>query len=85
MPAQLSDMGALFLHILTNMKHNGAIDKTQAGFTSLVRRQVLNLCICLCLYCFHLGLDAVYHMSQHLLEALYHPPLHALWQGRHLL
>lgn len=37
-PRQLAEMGASFLHILTTMKHNGAIDKTQAGFTALVQR-----------------------------------------------
>ena len=37
-PQQLADMGSGFLHILTTMKHNGAIDKTQAGFTVLVQR-----------------------------------------------
>ncbi|DBA69567.1 TPA: hypothetical protein ACH3X2_012764 [Trebouxia sp. C0005] len=37
-PQQLADMGIAFLHILTTMKHNGAIDKTQAGFTALVQR-----------------------------------------------
>ena len=37
-PQQLADMGSSFLHILTTMKHNGAIDKTQAGFTALVQR-----------------------------------------------
>ena len=36
--SQLSDMGQLFLHVLTTMKHNGAVDKTQDGFTALVRR-----------------------------------------------
>lgn len=35
---QLADMGSAFLRILTTMKHNGAIDKTQAGFTALVQR-----------------------------------------------
>jgi len=37
-PQQLADMGSAFLRILTTMKHNGAIDKTQAGFTALVQR-----------------------------------------------
>ena len=37
-PQQLADMGQRFLHILTTMKHNGALDKTQDGFTSLVQR-----------------------------------------------
>jgi len=37
-PEQLAEMGTHFLHILTTMKHNGAIDKTQAGFTALVQR-----------------------------------------------
>lgn len=37
-PHQLAEMGTRFLHILTTMKHNGAIDKTQAGFTALVQR-----------------------------------------------
>lgn len=37
-PYQLAEMGTSFLHILTTMKHNGAIDKTQAGFTALVQR-----------------------------------------------
>ncbi|DBB01023.1 TPA: hypothetical protein ACH3X1_000923 [Trebouxia sp. C0004] len=40
-PQQLADMGSGFLHILTTMKHNGAIDKTQAGFTALVQRILL--------------------------------------------
>ena len=37
-PQQLADMGSCFLRILTTMKHNGAIDKTQAGFIALVQR-----------------------------------------------
>lgn len=37
--SDLADMGQLFLHVLTTMKHNGAVDKTQAGFTALARRQ----------------------------------------------
>ncbi|KAL0046958.1 hypothetical protein WJX82_002976, partial [Trebouxia sp. C0006] len=40
-PQQLADMGSAFLRILTTMKHNGAIDKTQAGFTALVQRILL--------------------------------------------
>lgn len=37
-PQQLADIGQRFLHILTTMKHNGALDKTQEGFTALVKR-----------------------------------------------
>lgn len=37
-PQQLEDMGRRFIHVLTTMKHNGAIDKTQDGFASLVQR-----------------------------------------------
>ena len=37
-PQQLADMGQRFVEVLTTMKHNGAIDKTQAGFTALVQR-----------------------------------------------
>lgn len=36
--SQLAEMGQLFLHVLVTMKHNGAVDKTQAGFTALVHR-----------------------------------------------
>ncbi|XP_072971475.1 uncharacterized protein [Typha angustifolia] len=35
---QLEDMGNHFLRVLLKMKHNGAIDKTRAGFTALCNR-----------------------------------------------
>ena len=37
-PQELAVIGQRFLHILTTMKHNGALDKTQDGFTALVKR-----------------------------------------------
>ena len=37
-PQELAEIGQRFLHILTTMKHNGALDKTQDGFTALVKR-----------------------------------------------
>ncbi|KAJ3705719.1 hypothetical protein LUZ61_009424 [Rhynchospora tenuis] len=36
--AQLETMGNHFLQVLLKMKHNGAIDKTRAGFTALCNR-----------------------------------------------
>ena len=85
-PAQLSEMGTLFLHILTTMKHNGAIDKTQAGFTSLVCRQALNPCICLglCRFIWHcnmFGIDVFAHGSS---SMLLYWPLHALRLAEHI-
>lgn len=35
---QLETMGNHFLEVLLKMKHNGAIDKTRAGFTALCNR-----------------------------------------------
>lgn len=35
---QLEAMGNHFLEVLLKMKHNGAIDKTRAGFTALCNR-----------------------------------------------
>lgn len=35
---QLKMMGDHFLQVLLKMKHNGAIDKTRAGFTALCNR-----------------------------------------------
>ncbi|XP_078439544.1 thyroid adenoma-associated-like protein [Wolffia australiana] len=35
---QLEDIGGHFLQVLLKMKHNGAIDKTRAGFTALCNR-----------------------------------------------
>lgn len=35
---QLETMGNHFLQVLLKMKHNGAIDKTRAGFTALCNR-----------------------------------------------
>lgn len=35
---QLESMGNHFLEVLLKMKHNGAIDKTRAGFTALCNR-----------------------------------------------
>ncbi|KAJ0454776.1 hypothetical protein HanIR_Chr15g0743881 [Helianthus annuus] len=35
---QLETIGAHFLEVLMKMKHNGAIDKTRAGFTALCNR-----------------------------------------------
>ena len=35
---QLADMGERFQRYLAAIKHNGAIDKTQAGFISLAAR-----------------------------------------------
>ena len=37
-PQQLAHMGDHFIKVLMTMKHNGAVDKTQAGFIDLVRR-----------------------------------------------
>ncbi|XP_068637861.1 uncharacterized protein [Aristolochia californica] len=36
--AQLETIGSHFLEVLLKMKHNGAIDKTRAGFTALCNR-----------------------------------------------
>lgn len=35
---QLEKIGNHFLEVLLKMKHNGAIDKTRAGFTALCNR-----------------------------------------------
>lgn len=35
---QLETIGSHFLEVLLKMKHNGAIDKTRAGFTALCNR-----------------------------------------------
>lgn len=35
---QLENIGSHFLEVLLKMKHNGAIDKTRAGFTALCNR-----------------------------------------------
>ena len=35
---QLETIGNHFLEVLLKMKHNGAIDKTRAGFTALCNR-----------------------------------------------
>lgn len=35
---QLETIGSHFLQVLLKMKHNGAIDKTRAGFTALCNR-----------------------------------------------
>jgi len=35
---QLKTIGNHFLEVLLKMKHNGAIDKTRAGFTALCNR-----------------------------------------------
>lgn len=35
---QLEEIGNHFLEVLLKMKHNGAIDKTRAGFTALCNR-----------------------------------------------
>ena len=35
---QLEKIGSHFLEVLLKMKHNGAIDKTRAGFTALCNR-----------------------------------------------
>ena len=35
---RLEQMGNHFLEVLLKMKHNGAIDKTRAGFTALCNR-----------------------------------------------
>ena len=35
---QLETIGGHFLQVLLKMKHNGAIDKTRAGFTALCNR-----------------------------------------------
>lgn len=35
---QLQKIGNHFLEVLLKMKHNGAIDKTRAGFTALCNR-----------------------------------------------
>lgn len=35
---QLEAIGSHFLQVLLKMKHNGAIDKTRAGFTALCHR-----------------------------------------------
>lgn len=35
---QLETIGCHFLEVLLKMKHNGAIDKTRAGFTALCNR-----------------------------------------------
>ncbi|KAK9830510.1 hypothetical protein WJX72_012147 [[Myrmecia] bisecta] len=35
---QLQHIGASFITILTSMKHNGAVDKTQAGFIAMVEK-----------------------------------------------
>lgn len=35
---QLESIGSHFLQVLLKMKHNGAIDKTRAGFTALCNR-----------------------------------------------
>lgn len=35
---QLESIGNHFLEVLLKMKHNGAIDKTRAGFTALCNR-----------------------------------------------
>lgn len=36
--SQLQNIGNHFLQVLFKMKHNGAIDKTRAGFTALCNR-----------------------------------------------
>lgn len=35
---QLETIGSHFLEVILKMKHNGAIDKTRAGFTALCNR-----------------------------------------------
>lgn len=35
---QLQHIGEQFLHSFINMKHNGAVDKTQSGFQALAAR-----------------------------------------------
>ena len=67
-PRHLADMGTQFLHILTTMKHNGAIDKTRDGFTALVQRFAsLFLLYCLAGYaaCFSAASDLIQCIFKH--------------------
>lgn len=61
---QLETIGNHFLQVLLKMKHNGAIDKTRAGFTALCNRLLCsNVPRCALFFVQLLEIYIIFHIS----------------------